>query len=107
VGDWAAAFPSARLHAPPGLAKKRPGLRVDRIHGEAMDAALSASVEELPIRGFRLRETALLHRATGTLVVADLVQNVGRPEHPWSALYTRVMGFHGRVALSRALRWSA
>src|SRR4051794_38896976 len=30
LGDWAAAYPHARLHAPPGLAKKRPDLRIDR-----------------------------------------------------------------------------
>src|SRR5438128_1521451 len=32
LGEWAAAFPSARLHAPKGLAKKRPDLRIDRTH---------------------------------------------------------------------------
>jgi hypothetical protein len=107
IGDWAASFPSARLHAPAGLAKKRPDLRIDRVHGEAPEPAFSGSIEELPIRGFRLEETALLHRTTDTLVVADLVHNVGRPEHGWSAFYTRMMGFYDRVALSRALRWSA
>src|SRR5512134_1601831 len=35
IGDWAAAFPSAKLHAPPGLAKKRPDLRIDRVHDAA------------------------------------------------------------------------
>ena len=33
IGDWAAAFPSARMHAPAGLAKKRRDLRIDRVHG--------------------------------------------------------------------------
>jgi hypothetical protein len=107
IGDWAAAFPTARTHAPPGLTRKRPDLRVDRIQGEAPEPAFFGSLEELPIRGFRLRETALLHRATGTLVVADLVHNVGRPRHAWSAAYTRMMGFYGRVALSRVLRFTA
>src|SRR5690349_24060746 len=29
LGDWAAAFPEARVHAPAELCKKRPDLRVD------------------------------------------------------------------------------
>jgi hypothetical protein len=107
VGDWASAFPSARLHAPAGLAKKRPDLRVDRIQGESPEPTFSGSIEELTIAGFRLRESVLIHRATGTLVVADLVHNVGRPAHTWAAVYSRLMGFYDQVALSRALRWSA
>src|SRR5690349_3923672 len=32
LGDWAAAYPRAKVHVPPGLAKKRPDLRIDRVH---------------------------------------------------------------------------
>ncbi len=35
LGEWAAAFPAAKLHAPAGLAAKRPDLRIDRIAGSA------------------------------------------------------------------------
>src|SRR5262245_20684528 len=107
IGEWAAAFPSARLHAPAGLAKKRPDLRIDRIHGETPEPAFAGVVDEHSIEGFRLRETALLYRPAGALVVADMAHNVGRPTHPWSAIYTRMMGFYDQVALSRALRWTA
>ena len=98
LGAWSAAYPSARVHAPGGLARKHPGLLIDR--------TLMDGIDEIPIEGFRPRETALLHRASGTLVVADLVQNVGRPDHGWTALYARAMGFYDRVALSRAIRWT-
>jgi hypothetical protein len=104
LGEWAAAFSSARVHAPAGLAKKRPDLRMDRVHASAPEPAFAGVVDEMPIAGFRLEETVLLHRPSRTLVVTDLVQNVGRPEHPWARLYTRAMGFYDRVALSRAIR---
>jgi hypothetical protein len=112
IGQWAEAFPMARVHAPPGLVKKQPGLRVDRIHGAAAEPAaaepaFAGTVEELPIEGFRLRETALFYRPARALVVADLVQNVGRPAHGWTATYARAMGFYDRIALSRVLRWTA
>lgn len=39
ISEWAAAFPSARLHAPAGLAKKRRDLRFDRVHNTAPEPA--------------------------------------------------------------------
>jgi hypothetical protein len=107
LGDWAAAFPAARVHGPRGLQKKRPDLRIDRIHGESPEPAFAGVIDEIPIDGFRLQETALFYRPAQTLVVADLVHNVGRPTHGWTRAYARMMGFYDRVALSRAIRWGA
>jgi len=107
IGEWAAAFPSARLHAPRGLAKKRPDLRIDRVHGTAPEPDFAGILEELPIEGFRLEETVLLYRPASTLVVADLVHNIGRPQEPWTKVYASAMGFYDRIALSRMLRWMA
>ena len=105
--EWLAAFPSARFHAPRTLPKKRPDLRVDRAHADGSEPAFTNSVDELPIDGFRLDETVLFHRPSSTLVVADLVHNIGRPEHGWTKFYSRTMGFYDRVALSRFIRWSS
>ncbi len=107
IGEWAAAFPSALLHAPARLAKKRPDLRIDRVHQATLGPALAGVVDELRIDGFRLEESVLLYRPARTLVVADLVHNVGRPRHRWTRFYTRTMGFYDRVALSRMFRWTA
>lgn len=107
IGDWSAAFPAARVHAPPGLAKKRPDLRIDRTHDAAPEPDWQGTFDEVRIHGFRLAESALVHRPSGTLLVADLVHNIGRPPGAWTQFYTRTMGFYDRVALSRALRWLA
>ncbi len=107
IGEWAAAFPSARLHAPAGLASQRSDLRIDRVLGVAPEPAFAGTVDEVRIEGFRLEERVLLYRPAQTLLVADLVHNVGRPRHGWTSLYTRTMGFYDRVALSRMLRWMA
>jgi len=64
-------------------------------------------VDELHVDGFRLEENVLFHRTSRTLVLADLVHNVGRPEHGWTKFYTRTMGFYDKVALSRVIRWTA
>jgi hypothetical protein len=107
IGEWAEAFPSAKLHAPPGLAKKCPNLRVDRVQGEAPERAFAGLLDELTINGFRLKETVLVHRPSRTLVVADLVHNIGRQQHRWTKFYSTAMGFYDRVALSRMIRWTA
>jgi hypothetical protein len=107
IGAWSLAFPSARVHAPAGLAKKRPDLRIDRVHGAGPEPAFASVVHELPIEGFRLAESVLYHAPTRSLIVADLVHNVGRPSHGYTAFYARAMGFYDRVALSRMIRWAA
>jgi len=107
IGEWSAAYPRARVHAPAGLVAKRPELRIDRRHGaEPLDEPLARVLDEIPIDGFRLEESVIVHRPSATLVVADLVHNVGRPEGAWTGLYTRAMGFWDRVAISRAIRWA-
>lgn len=107
IGEWAAAFPSARLHAPAGLARKRADLRIDRACEAGSEPAFAGLIDELHIDGFRLEESVLVYRPARTLLVADLVHNVGRPLQPWTKLYTRAMGFYDRVALSRMIRWTA
>jgi hypothetical protein len=106
LGEWSAAFPTARVHAPQELAAKRPDLRIDRFHDQGGPAGFDG-VDEIPIRGFRMRETALMHRLARTVIVTDLVHNIGRPDHAWTRFYTKAMGFYDRVALSRVLRWTA
>jgi hypothetical protein len=116
LGDWITAFPAACVSAPEELAAKRPDLRIDRFHDRPVPGAAHGcdprptrfeGIDEIPIRGFRLRETVLVHRAGRTAVVTDLVHNIGRPEHAWTKAYTTVMGFYDRVALSRFLRWTS
>jgi hypothetical protein len=80
LGEWAGAFPEARVHAPHELKARRPDLRIDRFHDQDGQAAFEPT---------------------------DLVHNIGRPEHAWTRFYTRTMGFYDRVALSRILRWTA
>jgi hypothetical protein len=106
LADWAAAFPSARVHAPAGLGRKRPDLRIDRIHASVPEPTFEGVIDEIRIEGFRLEECVLVHRPARTAVLADLVHNIGRPDGAWTKFYTRAMGFHDRVALSRMIRWT-
>jgi hypothetical protein len=107
LGDWAAAYPTARVHVAPGLVAKRPDLPRKNVLGAQAEPAFAGVVALEPIVGCRLGETAVYYEPSRTLVVADLVHNVGTPAGAWTRFYTRSMGFYDRVALSRALRWTA
>jgi hypothetical protein len=107
IGQWVEAFPAARVHAPAALRKQRPELRINRAHDVEPLRGLDATLDEVHIDGFALGESVLHHRPSGTLLVADLVHNIGRPTHTWTSLYSRAMGFYDRVAISRAIRWGA
>jgi hypothetical protein len=107
LGQWAQAFPEAVVHAPAELAKKRSDLRIHRFHDQAEACDFGGQITEVPIRGFRLAETALVYAPGRTAVVTDLVHHVGRPTHGWTRFYSRIMGFYDRVAISRVIRWTA
>jgi hypothetical protein len=105
MGRWAQAYPRAVVHAPRALRAKRRDLRMDREHDHDPLGDLATTLDEVHVDGFLMEESVLVHRPSGTLLVADLVHNIGRPREPWTRIYAGAMGFYGRVAISRALRW--
>jgi hypothetical protein len=107
MAEWAREFPGACVHGPAALRKKCPELRIDRAHDLDPLSDLSEEFDEVHIDGFALEESVLVHRPSRTLVVADLVHNVGQPTDRWTAFYTKAMGFYDRVAISRMIRWTA
>jgi len=75
LADWLARFPEARLHPPPGLAKKRAELPWQAELGDAAPPAWSGEIDQLVFRGsWFLEEVFFFHRASRTLLVGDLIQ---------------------------------
>ena len=105
LSDALARWPDARLHAPAGLAAKRPDLPPAR-GLDAPDPAWGGALELIRIDGApRLDEHVLLHRPSGTLLCADLCFHIGRPANLASRLVFGLMGVGGeRLAQSRAWR---
>ena len=79
---WADAYPEARLFVAPDLRSKAAGLSNARWLSESCD--IDVDVEVVAVDGLNvwLDEFVLLHRPSKTLVVADLVVNVG-PDLPF------------------------
>lgn len=102
---WRAEKPEARLLAAPGLDAKRPGLHIDEILGDTPPARWHGCLTLMPLDGAPLLgEVIFLHRPSRTLVLTDLVGNVG-PADPWALrLWARLNGVHGRAGTTRAVR---
>jgi hypothetical protein len=73
---YAEAYPEAEIHAPPGLAERCPDLRITAtLGGEAPRAWRDCLDQTLTSGNVFFCEAVLLHRASRTLLVGDLVEN--------------------------------
>jgi len=128
LNEWAARWPDARLYAPPGLARKRPGLQFDGELTDEPSPAWAADIDQVVFRGsFALEEVVFFHRASSTAIIGDLIQR--HPESKmsgWKGMLMRLDGLVGergstprewrasflrrgpaRIALKKLLGWNA
>lgn len=102
---WFAACPNARFHGAQGFAKFRPDLRFTDALGDAQDAGWAGTFDQLTLRGMpRLNEVVFLHRASHTLIVTDLVFNLGAEMPFLSRVLLTLNGCYECLAVSRLLK---
>ena len=98
---WKAAFPQARLYAAPGLIRKRKDIAFDAELGDAPEADWTADIDQVMMRGsFYLTEVVFFHRATGTALFADLIQNFSRD---WFKGWRGVVARAGGIVAPRSM----
>jgi hypothetical protein len=98
-------WPKATVHGAPGLAAKRKDLTFHRELGrDAEPAWRDALAVEVVDGAPRMNETVLLHRPTGTLIVCDLVFNVGAPANFMTKVALACMGV-GRGGMQQSRAW--
>jgi len=72
------AFPDAETWICPGIERKRPRLEFDWILSDQPDPRWRADLDQALVRGGALiAEVAFFHRAARTLVLVDVVENMG------------------------------
>lgn len=97
VAQWSDRWPEARVHGAPGLAKRKPDLRVDATLTEAPDSAWAEDFDQLIFTGSAFVEEAVFfHRPTRTALLTDLVMRL-EPEDVSgvSGLLARILGIVG------------
>src|SRR4051812_26768774 len=102
---WFAAYPQARFYGAKGFAKFRPDLKFTDPLGDKPDAAWSGTFDQLTLRGMpRLNEVVFLHRASRTVIVTDLVFNLGAEMPFLSRVLLKLNGCYDCLAVSRLLK---
>ena len=95
LAEWAQRWPEARLHAVPGLARRKPGLRFDAELGDEADSAWAGEIEQVVFRGSLIMdEVVFFHRHSRTAIFCDLVQRHAPVQH--SGLRGMLMRLDGR-----------
>jgi hypothetical protein len=92
IQPWQAAYPAAKTVAAPGLAKRRKDISFDAELGDTADAGWAGDIDQVVVRGNAITtEVVFFHRASGTVLFADLLQNF-RPGsfRGWRALVAKL-----------------
>ncbi len=71
-----AAFPRAKTWICPGVESRSPGLKYDGLLGDVAPADWVGEIDQVLVQGTRImREVAMFHRASRTLILVDLIEN--------------------------------
>ncbi|UOA26464.1 DUF4336 domain-containing protein [Pseudosulfitobacter sp. DSM 107133] len=92
LGEWAAAYPDARVHAAPDLTSQVAGTVIHATLGDEPAPAWAGTVDQVIVRGNRITtEVVFFHRETATVLVTDLVQQIPQGWYRgWRALVARL-----------------
>jgi hypothetical protein len=105
LGDWAAAYPSAKVLAPAGLREKRPDLRIDVELSDVMDVGQSPAIELLLAHGIpRFEEFVFFHRPSRTLLLADVAFNIHETPSWQTRTYLKLCGIYGKLGSTWVLK---
>lgn len=96
-------YPHAEFHAAPGLARSRRDIRfVSEPLGHTPPPNWRGALEQHLVAGMpRLNEVVFFHRASRTLILADLAFNFGPDTRGLLALIMKLNGAYGRLAPTR------
>ena len=117
------AFPGAKTWICPGVETRRPDLKYDGILGDVAPADWTGQIDQVLVQGTRImREIAMYHRASRTLILVDLIENftdmtpnIGGALKLWFKYALRMwgnpkpapeyrIGWNDRVAAAQSLR---
>jgi hypothetical protein len=106
VEGYSRAYPDARLYATAGVAEKLPGVRFDvSLEYPRVEPAWTDTVDQAYFRASdKLQELVLFHRASRTLVTADLAFNVQSSGGLLSGLMLRLNDSYRSFGPSRVCR---
>lgn len=95
ISDYFDAYPAARIYASPGLPEKRKDLKFRYTLGDQPENEWAAEIDQIIFYGHpMLQEVVFFHRASRTLILADLIMNFDEESAPLTRLAMRVFGMY-------------
>jgi hypothetical protein len=86
VGEWQKAYPDATAFAAPRVDEKADahGISFDHVLTDAPEAEWADEIDQLLVAGRFMTEAVFFHRASGTLILTDLIENFESDKvHGW------------------------
>jgi hypothetical protein len=104
--EWFARYPQATFYCAPGFKEAHPELPFNWVLSRGTREVWERHIPKLFIGGMPgINEFVFLHRASRTLIVADLVFNLDAAEqHLLGRLFLKLNGIYRRVGCSRIFR---
>jgi Domain of unknown function (DUF4336) len=105
IGEYAAAYSEAKVFASPGLVERRPDVRFDGVLGDAPEPQWVEELDQATTAGNAFfTEVLFLHRATQTLIAADLIENIDRETSWLGRWFLKAIRGYGRPVASPEFR---
>jgi hypothetical protein len=105
VAEWAGAYPHAQLWGSPKLLQKRKDIPWTSALGDAPEAGWAAEVDQALFGGYDwLSEVVFCHRASRTLIVADLLESIHADDELLLRMLGRLAGNYEHPTLTRDQR---
>lgn len=92
-----AAFPAAKTYICPGVEKKMPQMNYDAELGDVVPPDWADDLDQVLVHGSRwMREVAFFHKASKTLILVDLIENItdATPRTNWGLKFWWKIVFH-------------
>jgi len=99
AGEWSQACPEASVYVAPGLAEKRPDLKIAGVLTDEPEPGWAGTIDQVLVDGFPLaNEVVFYHRPSTTLIATDLAFNIGSSSPPLTRLVFRLSRAYGRLS---------
>ena len=95
--EWAKRWPDANIYALPGLAQRKPELRIDKELTDTPEPDWEEDIDQVIFHGsFLMEEVVFFHRPSRTAIVCDLVQRHSEERMTgWKGMLMRLDGLVG------------
>ncbi len=105
VDQFMACYPQALLFVAPGLPKKRPAIRCNRILSNEPEPEWDGELDQLLFEGMpMLNEVVWLHRKSKSLILTDLCLYLKEDAAAVTRILMRVLGGYRTLGMSRTIR---